>query len=733
MAAVGSPDNSSPPRPPTVPPDARWDPGKHPGFEWKQGGVDEHGRKHGVYRSWTRDGVLHAESQYDHGELHGANKNFHPDGTVSSEASWVRGVIMDSVYYRSEHPTTEPFAQAAPDVWSVRYYTRDGKTNYTIRYFSRDGVECGPDGKSLPPRPPRVSADARWFPDMDRWVDGEIERGTNAQVGRWRWWTRDGVLRREELRDGKGEATLIADFRADGTAEKKTTRSDAGEERDYYFDDGKLSIRRRTDPRGRDVYKASWFRDGSIDEEITRVYEGDDLASVVERGAGGMLRFEARREGPAMACVLYGKDGKRPAATGTISGGKLAGTWKLCDGAGAVRREADVGALAIEQAVTAESLEWSLGRALYELDAPADVAELAGVDVEPWHDIEGCYGDHVEDFPRLLRALVSTDPLVRRYALGCIDSEIEHQGSTYPATAHVLPYLARLLAHAQADRTRLLAVIQCAGEAARAYADDDETCASVVRAIATAWPHVFAIFARASLDDRRKILVIAKLAPAARANIVEVARGDADPAMRACAIDSLATGAYELADVAFALADRDLLVRAAAAIAIGCTKGPASPREVTNVLADVLRGWRDVAPRFAELPYVDGHLLAYTALAAGSIRNSDARSLAQHLCAAIDEVDARSAITFARGLCALAFGRGERPFAKRFVEILAALARSKQLWVFDVNARELLADWNLPRAREELAALVAELQVAGDPEALMHQRMHAEDDQGDET
>ena len=78
------------------------------------------------------------------------------------------------------------------------------------------------------------------------------------------------------------------------------------------------------------------------------------------------------------------------------------------------------------------------------------------------------------------------------------------------------------------------------------------------------------------------------------------------------------------------------------------------------------------------------------------------------------------------------FGTGGRPFAKRFVEILAALAGSKQFWVFDVNAREVLDDWGLPREPRELAALVAELQVAGDPEAHMHQRMHV-DDQGDET
>ena len=741
---MASPDNSPPARPASVPAEARWDPGKHPGFEWKLGALDEAGKKHGPYRSWTRDGVLHAETVYDHGEIHGTNKNFHPDGTVSSQAEWVRGVIMDSVYFRSDHPSTEPFAQAAPEVWSVRYYTRDGKTNYTIRYFARDGVECGPDGKPLPPRPDSVSPDARWFPDIDRWVDGEIERGTNLQVGRWRWWERGGVLRHEEQRDAAGEATMVADFRGDGTLQSKTTRDDDGEVRDSYFDDGALSIRRRKDSAGREVYKGSWFRDGSLDEERTRVYDGDALVSVTERGRGGALAFEARREGPATACMLYRSDGTLE-ASGAITDGKLTGTWRIFGEGGEVRREADLTALGLGHKITGDGLAWQLGRALFALDEATlpDLPALAGVDAEPWADTAGCYNDHVVEFPRLLRAVASPDPLVRRYALGAIDSETEHQGTIYPATARAMPYLVRLLAHPSVDRQRLLGVIQCAGELANNYVDqigelpadheDRIAIEGTANAIHAGWPTIFSLFGAATPAERRQILVIAKLAPEARPSLVAVARDDADPAMRACAVDSLtdATG-YPEGDVLPCLHDRDLLVRVAAAIAIGCTKGPDSPRDVVTALAEGLRGWRDIAQRFAELPYTDGHVLSYIALALGSIRNGDARSLAQPLCAAIDEVDGRSAISYGQGLLALAFGRGELPFARRFVDILDTVARSKQFWVFNVNAHEVLARWDLPRDQQELVALVTELQAAGDPESVMHQRMHV-GDQGDET
>jgi hypothetical protein len=738
---MGNPENSPPARPPRLPEDARWDP-KDPGFEWVAGGLDDEGRRHGAYRSWTRDGVLHGESNYVHGKVHGKNLNFHPDGTVASEADWVMGLILDSVFYRSDAPTTEPFAQAGPNVWSVRYYTRDGKTNYTIRYFLRDGTECGPDGNVLPPRPANVSADARWFPEMERWVEGAIERGTNHQVGAWRWWSRDGVLRHEEMRDSSGTPTMIAQYEPDGTLKKQTTRGSDGEQRDYYFDNGQLSTRYREDAKGRQVYKGSWLRDGELDEECTRTFAseasgGDTLASVTERGRGGALRFEARREGAELACVLYHGDGKTIAATGMIGADKLAGTWRIFDESGALRREVDATPLAIEQRPTAQGLAWELGHVLYASDEPtlATPPQLAGVDDEPWGDTAGCFDEHVEAFPRLLRGLASTDPLIRQYCLGAIESEIEHQGSTYPATARVIPWLARLLENDNVDRSRLLEVLRQAAENVAPYVgevkdldvDDPDRVAieGTHEAIGKAWPDVFARFASASLEERRIILGLAKLAPGAKDSILEVARTDAEPTMRACAVDSLvAMKGCEYADVMPCLADKDPLVRTATAIALSLEHGPATPREVVAALREGLHIYKDVADRFAELPYVDGHVLAYLALAAGAVRSSDARSLAQALCERIDEVDGRSAVTYGQGLLALAFGRGDKPFAKRFVEILDALATSKQFWVFDVSARELLGTWNLPCGRDELAQLVDQLKANAEPETWLHAKMH---------
>jgi hypothetical protein len=78
---------------------------------------------------------------------------------------------------------------------------------------------------------------------------------------------------------------------------------------------------------------------------------------------------------------------------------------------------------------------------------------------------------------------------------------------------------------------------------------------------------------------------------------------------------------------------------------------------------------------------------------------------------------------FARGLLALAFGAEaasyDRPYAKRFVEVLEALARSKAFWTHEAAACDVLERWHLPKNRIAIIAIVAELRSSADPEALM--------------
>jgi hypothetical protein len=750
---MARPDNSVPPRPAAVPPEARWDP-KEPGFEWVHGDVDADGRRHGAFKSWTRDGTLHGESHYDHGRVHGKNVNFHPDGTIASEADWVAGLIMDSAFHRSAAPTMEPFAQAAPGVWSVRYYTRDGKTNYTIRYFARDGSECGPDGQPLPPRPSSVSGDARWFPDIERWVDGEIERGTNAQVGRWRWWSKEGVLRHEEHRDAAGVAALIAKYRVDGTLEKKTQKDERGEQRELFGETGRLSLRTKLDERGRQSYAGVWLGDGTLAEETSRIFDGDSLVAVTEKGERGARRFEAKREGSALACVLYQADGRTLAAAGLLEG-SLLGTWRIFDERGAVRREVDTTGFGIVHEVTGRGLGARLGEALFRRDEPAfeTPPQLAGIDQVAWSELVGARDVDVDRFPRLVRGLVAADPLVREYSLRAIRGEILVDRAVYPATARVVPYLAALLAHPMVERSHVLALLQelamitvphapaefSAEDPTRprlvpdavappatepAEADESAALRAVARVLDSSWPAIFAQFASAPLDDRRRIFELAKLAPAAKPAILEIARRDSDATLRACAARTfIELPTFAAADAAPLLADKDALVRATTAIALGMHRGPDAPREAVHGLDDALRGWREYAKRYAELPFADSHVLAQIALAAGAIRTPDARSLTHQLCAVLDEVDGRAALVFARGLLALAFGAEgasyERPYAKRFIEVLEALARSKAFWTHEAAACDVLERWHLPKNRIAIIAIVTELRSSADAEALM--------------
>jgi hypothetical protein len=430
--------------------------------------------------------------------------------------------------------------------------------------------------------------------------------------------------------------------------------------------------------------------------------------------------------------------------------GTLLGTWRIFDAAGGLRREVDTTSLAIAHEPTGRGLAARLGEALFHHD-DAELATppaLTGIDDEPWAELVGARDVDVERFPRLVRALVADEPLVRDYALRAIRREVIADRAVFSATARVVPYLARLLAHPALERSSVLALFQELGDAALLHtgtgddgiatartstpnggaADGLAALRATARALDASWPQIFAQFATAPLADRRRIFELAKLAPGAKPAILEIARRDPDATLRACAARCfIELPTFTNSDAAPLLADKDALVRATTAIALGLHKGPDAPREAVHGLDDAVRGWREYAKRYAELPFAEGHVLSQIALAAAAIRTPDARSLAQQLCAALEDVDAGSVIAFARGLLVLAFGppegRRDRPFAKRFVEILETLARSKQFWIHDAAAAELLERWHLPRGRIALMALVAELRGSSEPELTMHAKL----------
>ncbi|MCL3999162.1 hypothetical protein M4438_37715, partial [Streptomyces lavenduligriseus] len=68
---------------------------------------------------------------------------------------------------------------------------------------------------------------------------------------------------------------------------------------------------------------------------------------------------------------------------------------------------------------------------------------LAGLDDVDWAALSHAYGS-AEDVPGRIRALCGTDDQARQKALQNLFNSIFHQGSRYEASAHAVPFLARI-------------------------------------------------------------------------------------------------------------------------------------------------------------------------------------------------------------------------------------------------------------------------------------------------
>ena len=68
---------------------------------------------------------------------------------------------------------------------------------------------------------------------------------------------------------------------------------------------------------------------------------------------------------------------------------------------------------------------------------------LEGLDSIRWAELEHAYGS-AEDVPGLLRELLDRDPAVRSKTIWTLYGNVFHQGTRYPATAYVVPFLIEL-------------------------------------------------------------------------------------------------------------------------------------------------------------------------------------------------------------------------------------------------------------------------------------------------
>lgn len=68
---------------------------------------------------------------------------------------------------------------------------------------------------------------------------------------------------------------------------------------------------------------------------------------------------------------------------------------------------------------------------------------LERLDGIPWAELEHAYGS-AEDVPGLLRKLLDADPAVRSKTIWTLYGNVFHQGTRYPATPYVIPFLIEL-------------------------------------------------------------------------------------------------------------------------------------------------------------------------------------------------------------------------------------------------------------------------------------------------
>ena len=730
---------SRPPRrPQRVPADAWW---HEPWREWVQSGRDRQGEPHGPARSWSTEQKTHAELTFKHGVVDGVCKRFYANGELAAVGKWKDGVCHDVVCYRSEKDSTGFPLDAAENVWEARFYSLDGRVNATSRYFARNGTEVTAAGERLPKRPRGLPPGVRFISASQTWALGALRRGDHVPVGKWQWWSLEGRLVREEDHDDDGATRLIVMYREeDGSLESREEREgDRRRLQEDYRPSGDLRRRRRWNARGDETYSGTWTALGELEEEQEWLFDGKKLTSTRVRGPGGVLLVEIARAGRQDRYTFFHRSGK-PRATGSGKGGRAVGTWRFFDEKGALEDEVDADSLRFTD-LDPDYVHLLRDRArleAYARQAPSP-KELEGVDKIPWKRVRGCWGDEVRRFPALLSAVTSQDHGVRRLALETIFDECYHQGTLHEAAARVTPFLIRLLERSDVDHASILDILDLFGCAASPYQADAEAppdhreaeedgdwrlaILGTLGALSDGWPTISRLFTSSDAGVRRRAVPLAAFSQGrvgVQKAVLDLAQRDPDRFVRATAAYTLITSSSRAAlkHLGFAL-DEDRLVGTVAAFSAAITLGPESPSQVVEVLAAALRDWRELSSLYEDLPFVSDHLLADLALGLGSVRSDAARALLPELCAALTEVDDESATSFGRGLLALALGIGTPPFAPRFVDAIATLARSDRFFSFKVDAAEVLRDWGLPTDPEGLDALAAALRAANDAEATL--------------
>ena len=150
------------------------------GGTWVHGlGIQADDRRHGLWRWWSKDGLLEMTTVYATGKM------------VEYE-KYSGGKRIER-----------------------RILSADGEVERCIYFDAESGAELDKDRDPIPPRPASLPAGASFDAWKNRWVLGAREQGGLVREGTFTWWMRGGELDKELTYDG-GKVIASRDFSRQG-------------------------------------------------------------------------------------------------------------------------------------------------------------------------------------------------------------------------------------------------------------------------------------------------------------------------------------------------------------------------------------------------------------------------------------------------------------------------------------------------------------------------------------
>lgn len=358
-----------------------------------------------------------------------------------------------------------------------------------------------------------------------------------------------------------------------------------------------------------------------------------------------------------------------------------------------------------------------------------------------WAELEHAYGS-AADVPDLIRGLRAADPEVREKARWHLYGNIFHQGTRYEASAHAVPFLLELLADpATPERAAILELVtslaigydeswlpdafpaasyrqravggeQLLQAAPNPTGDEDDDSsyqyweslderqqeqlsAHIELAVYDAARAGVPLYCALLADEDPRMRVAAAYALAwfsedATASVGPLTSAAGDPQASVAATALVALGLIGTDDAAAAqtaraaLTDRRALVRWGAAVALARLHGTAADAAVPTELLTWAGG---DSPSRTEIPYLDGNVAGYAALALRHLGDAHADTAFDALLARIPAVSGPEALPVLGEALRRAFpcGRGtaDACFAvlnERQQQLLKALAASPSTW-----------------------------------------------------